>query len=365
VTGPPEPVNQRMKFSTFHLFHRFDGQSVREVYDHQLRLIDLAEELGFDGVWLAEHHFRDYGVAPSIFNMLSNVAARTQRLRLGTGIVVLPLHNPIHVAEEAAQVDVLSGGRLEFGAGRGYQSVEFDGFGVDLAEARDRFNESLDVILGLWTQEDFQHKGRYYSVGQGGPISLMPRPLQRPHPPLHVAAVSPETVEIYAARGLPILADPAAPFRKIAKAAETWRDVAAAHGHDPGAAELVVSRSVYVAPTAEQAREDQMRFEKLFDRSRIFNEASAPIDSRTGQVAKGFEYWQDRYLKGGSVGADFRWEQLEVIGDPARVIGQVRMLAEFGFGNLLCDFGSTRPVPFEEMKKVMEFFAAEVIPAFR
>jgi alkanesulfonate monooxygenase SsuD/methylene tetrahydromethanopterin reductase-like flavin-dependent oxidoreductase (luciferase family) len=368
VTGPPETTRQHepsMRFSTFHLFHRFDGQTVREVYDHHLQLIELAEELGFDGVWLAEHHFRDYGVVPSIFTMLSNVAARTSRLRLGTGIVVLPLHNPIRVAEEAAEVDVLSGGRLEFGVGRGYQSVEFDGFGIDLAEARDRFNESLDVILGLWTRDEFSHKGPFYEVGQGGPVSLVPQPLQRPHPPVYVAAVSPETVQLYAARGLPILADPAAPFRKIAKAAETWREVAAAHGHDADRTELVVSRSVYVAPTAEQAREDQARFEKLFDRSRIFNEASAPIDSRTGQVATGFEYWQDRYLKGGSVGADFRWEQLEVIGDPDRVIGQVRMLADFGFTNLMCDFGSTRPIPLEEMKKVMKFFAAEVIPAFR
>jgi alkanesulfonate monooxygenase SsuD/methylene tetrahydromethanopterin reductase-like flavin-dependent oxidoreductase (luciferase family) len=368
VPDPPETTTGRtppMRFSTFHLFHRFDGQSVPEIYDHQLQLIELAEELGFDGVWLAEHHFRDYGVVPSIFTMLANVAARTSRLRLGTGIVVLPLHNPIRVAEEAAEVDVLSGGRLDFGVGRGYQSVEFDGFGVELAEARDRFNESLDVILGLWTRDGFSHKGRFYEVGQGGGVTLVPRPLQRPHPQVYVAAVSPETVRLYAARGLPILADPAAPFRKIAKAAESWREVAAAHGHDPTAAELVVSRSVYVAPTAEQAREDQARFEKLFDRSRIFNEASAPVDSRTGQVAKGFEYWQDRYLKGGSVGTDFRWEQLEVIGDPERVIGQVRMLADFGFTNLMCDFGSTRPIPLEEMKKVMKFFAAEVIPAFR
>lgn len=365
MAGPPESAKRQMKFSTFHLFHRSAGQSVRTVYDHQLQLIDLAEELGFDGVWLAEHHFRDYGVAPSIFNMLSHVAARTQRLRLGTGIVVLPLHNPIHVAEETAQVDVLSGGRLEFGVGRGYQSVEFDGFGVDLTEARDRFDEALEVILGLWTQEEFQHKGRFYRVGQGGPVTLMPRPLQRPHPPVHVAAVSPQTVRLSAVRGLPILADPSAPFRKIAAAAQTWRELATAHGYDADAAELVVSRSVYVAPSADQAREDQARFERLLDRSRIFNQASAPADTKPGQVAEGFEYWQDRYLRSGSAGTEFRWEQLEVIGDPERVIGQVRMLAEFGFTNLMCDFGSTWPIPIEETKKVMRLFAAEVIPAFR
>jgi alkanesulfonate monooxygenase SsuD/methylene tetrahydromethanopterin reductase-like flavin-dependent oxidoreductase (luciferase family) len=352
-----------MKFSTFHLFHRFEGQTVREVYDYQIEIAELCEELGFDGLWVAEHHFRDYGVIPNIFTLLSHLAARTERLRLGTGIVVLPLHNPVHVAEEAAMVDLLSGGRLEMGIGRGYQSVEFESFGVDLGEARERFNEALDMIIALWTQENVHFQGKFY--GTGKEVTLMPRPVQRPHPPLHVAAVSPETVELYAARGLPILADPSAPFKKIAKAAETWHETARANGVDTEGTELVASRSVYVAPTVEQARADQARFESSFDRSRIFNRQSAPIDSRTGQVAKGFEYWQDRYLKGGEVGNDFRWEQLEVIGDPDRVINQIKMIQDFGFANLMCDFGSTRPVPIEEMKKVLRFFAAEVMPAFR
>ncbi|GAA2665894.1 MULTISPECIES: LLM class flavin-dependent oxidoreductase [Nonomuraea] len=346
-----------MRFSTFHLFHRFEGQSFKDVYDYHLELIELAEELGFDGVRLAEHHFRDYGVVPNLFTLLAHAAARTERIRLGTGIVVLPLHNPVHVAEEAALVDVLSGGRLDLGIGRGYQSFEFEGFGIDLAEARDRFNEALEVILGLWTQDSFQHEGKFYRTGE---VSLTPRPLQAPHPPIHVAAVSPETVTMYGERGLPILADPAAPFRKVVKAAETWRSVSGL-----AQADLVVARSVYVAPTVERAREDQARFEASFDRSRIFNERSAPIDHRTGKAAQGFEYYQDRYLKGGTVSNDFRWEQLEVIGDPARVIEQIGVLKEAGFSTLLCDFGSTRPMPLEEMKKVMRFFATEVIPAFQ
>ncbi|MGC5016137.1 LLM class flavin-dependent oxidoreductase [Streptosporangium sp. DT93] len=352
-----------MKFSTFHLFHRFDGQSFKDVYDYHLELAELAEELGFHGVRLAEHHFRDYGVVPNLFTMLANLAARTERLRLGTGIVVLPLHNPVHVAEEAAMVDVLSGGRLDLGIGRGYQSFEFEGFGIDLAEARDRFDEALEVVLGLWTSPTFRHKGTFYRTGTE--VELVPRPLQHPFPPIHVAAVSPETVTMYAERGLPILADPAAPFRKVVRAAETWRETAQRAGHDAAGHELVVARSVYVAETVERAREDQAAFEASFDRSRIFNARSAPIDPRTGRAAQGFEYYQDRYLKGGSVSNDFRWEQLEVIGDPERVIGQIRLLRDAGFAHLLCDFGSTRPMPLEEMTKVMRFFAAEVMPAFR
>lgn len=358
MTQPQRP----MKFSTFHLFHQFDGWSVKDVYDYNLALADLAEELGFDGLWVGEHHFRGYGTVPSIPLMLAYIAARTERIRLGTGIVVLPLHNPAHVAEQIAQLDVLSGGRVDFGIGRGYQSVEFDGFGADLSEARERFNEALDVILGLWTQKQFKHEGQFYRTGA---VDLVPEPLQKPHPPIYVGAVSPETVELYAARGLPILADPAAPFRKVQKAAETWRATATAAGHDPDGVELVVARSVYAAPTVEQAREDQVRFEAMFDRSRIFNAQSAPIDSKTGEVAKGFEYWQDRYLKGGEVTNEFRWDQLEVIGDPERVIGQIKLLQEFGYSHLMCDFGSTRPIPLDEMKRIMRFFAEAVMPAFR
>lgn len=259
-------------------------------------------------------------------------------------------------------VDVLSGGRVELGVGRGYQSVEFDGFGMDLSEARERFDEALDVVTGLWGNDVFHHEGKYYRTGE---VSLLPKPLQRPGPPVYVAAVSPETVELYARRGLPILADPAAPFRKVAQAADTWHRIAAETGHDTTTTDLVISRSVWLAPTIEQARADQDRFERQFDRARIFNEKSAPIDTKTGKTAAGFEFWEGRYLKGGSVGTDFRWEQLEVIGDPERVIGQVKMLQDFGFNHLMCDFGSTRHMPFEDMKRAITFFAKEVIPAFR
>lgn len=352
-----------MKFSSFHLFHGFEGMSHQEVYRRNIETIELLEELGFDGVWGSEHHFRDYGVLPSITTMLAYIAGRTEKLRLGTGIVVLPLHNPVHIAEEIAELDHISGGRVDFGIGRGYQSVEFDGHGISLTEARERFNESLEVILNVWQNDEVPaFQGEFYSHGA---LRLVPKPLQQPHPPIYVAAVSPETVELYAVRGLPIIVDPATPFRKIEKAAEVWRATAALNGHDVAATDLVASRIVWVAPSNEQAREDQIRFDAGFDRERIFNERSAPIDKQTNEIAKGFEFWQGRYLKTGTVDTDFRWNQQEIIGDPERVIAQIQGLRESGFNHLMCDFGTIRPLGLEEMKEQIRFFAKEIMPAFR
>lgn len=357
------PASDRpMKFSCFHLFHGFEGMTHQEVYRRNIEIIETLEELGFDGVWVSEHHFRDYGVLPSIPQMLAFIAARTEKLRLGTGIVVLPLNNPVHVAEEIAQLDVVSGGRVDFGIGRGYQSVEFDGHGISLTEARDRFNEALEIILTIWRNDEVPaFQGDFYSHG---PLRLMPKPLQQPHPPVYIAAVSPETVEMYATRGIPIIVDPGTPFRKITTAAEVWKTTAAASGHPVDDADLIAMRVVWTASSNEQARQDMARFDEGFDKERIFNERSAPIDSKTNEIAKGFEFWQGRYLKSGTVDTDFRWDQQEVIGDPERVIGQIQSLRDAGFNHLMCDFGTIRPLETEEMKAQLRFFAKEIIPAF-
>lgn len=356
-------LQRPMKFSSFHLFHGFEGMTHQEVYRRNLEIIELLEELGFDGVWGSEHHFRDYGLLPSITQMLAYVAGRTEKLRLGTGITVLPLHNPVHVAEEIAQLDVLSGGRVDFGIGRGYQSIEFDGHNISLSEARERFNESLDIILNLWKNDRVPaFEGEFYSHGE---LRLMPKHLQDPHPPIYVAAVSPETVELYAKRGLPIIVDPATPFNRIYQAADVWRTTAEAAGHDVTSVDLMAQRITWVAPTNEQARADQERFDKAFDRSRIFNDDSAPIDSKTNEVAKGFEFWQGRYLKSGKVDGDYRWERQELIGDPERVIGQIEELRANGFNHIMCDFLGLRTGDVDEFKRQVTLFAKEVMPAFK
>jgi alkanesulfonate monooxygenase SsuD/methylene tetrahydromethanopterin reductase-like flavin-dependent oxidoreductase (luciferase family) len=351
-----------MKFSSFHLFHQHPGWSERQVYDYNIELVEYLEEVGFDGMWAAEHHFRDYGLCNNIPAMLSFLAARTTQLKLGTGIIVLPLHNPVLVAEEIAQLDMLSNGRVEFGVGRGYQSGEFDRFGIPISEARERFDEALELILKLWREDAVTYEGAFYRCAD---VTLKPKPAQRLGPQAYVASISPDTVARVAKRGLPILADPLATFRRLGRAADVWQTEMAANGFSTEGIDLCCMRTVYVAETNEKARADLARFEAGFDRGAIVNLQNAPIDAKTGEIAKGYEFWQDRYLKGGTLSDDFRWDQLEIIGDPARVIGQIKDLQALGYNNVMCDFGSTRPMPIAEMKKIIKLFADEVMPEFR
>ncbi len=176
-----------MRFGTFHIVQWHESKSQEQSIREALEQIELAEELGFDAAWIGEHHFSRHGLVSGIFPLLGNIAARTKRIKLGTAVVVLPFHNPILTAQEAATVDVISGGRLLFGVGSGYQRQEFEGMGVDVEEARDRFREYLDVIIAAWAgrpEDRMTHKGRFVDVEE---LWTMPKPLQRPHPPLYVA----------------------------------------------------------------------------------------------------------------------------------------------------------------------------------
>src|SRR5213596_901953 len=147
-----------------------------------------AEALGFRSTFVVEHHFTGYGQVSATLNLLTWLGARTTTLRLGTAVIVLPWHNPVLLAEQAATLDLMSGGRLDFGIGKGYRRNEFDGFCIPIEEADARFEEALSVILKAWTSDaPFSHAGRYWRFAD---IVVEPPPAQRPHPPLWMAAGS-------------------------------------------------------------------------------------------------------------------------------------------------------------------------------
>src|SRR5713101_3893926 len=153
-----------MRFCIQQLLTFRDWQTEAEVYAHALEEARLADELGFEAVWLAEHHFSSYGICPSLAVLAAAIARETRRVRIGTSVVIAPFEHPLRIAEEWAMVDILSNGRLEFGLGRGYQPKEFRGLGVSMEKTREKFDESYEIIRRAWTHERMSFDGEFYKV---------------------------------------------------------------------------------------------------------------------------------------------------------------------------------------------------------
>ena len=194
-----------MKFGLFILpsWPAPDASEQSRIFGETIEQIQYAEELGFDSVWLAEHHFTRFGIVPQALSFAHYVAGKTKTIRIGTGVSVLTFHNPIFVAEQTAMLDVLSGGRLDFGVGRGQVVYEYNNFGVDYESRTQRFAEIVDIILGLWSTPGFTYRGRYYQVED---MTITPSPVQRPHPPLYLAVSrTAASVDVAVSRDLPVL----------------------------------------------------------------------------------------------------------------------------------------------------------------
>jgi natural product biosynthesis luciferase-like monooxygenase protein len=243
-----------MKFSVQLLLTLRETQTHGDVYAQALEETRLAEAVGFDAVWLAEHHFSVYGICPSLAVLAAAIARETRRMRIGTSVVIAPFAHPLRIAEEWAMVDILSNGRLEFGLGRGYQPKEFVGLDIPMEHTRERFDECMDVIRRAWTEERVAFNGQFYKVPG---VAVFPKPVQQPHPPLWTAAVSPDTYRLAAQRRFKILTAPSfTPWDILRKNydayREEWRKV---HGSEDGA-EIAMNKIIYVADSSRRAREE-------------------------------------------------------------------------------------------------------------
>jgi len=226
------------------------------VYQRAFQRIEVMDRTGYDAVWLAEHHFTGYSVCPSVHLMGMHVAGRTRRLRIGTAVSLAAFYHPLRLAEEVALLDVLSGGRVNWGAGRGFDRNEFTNFGVPPDESYPRFREHFEVVLEAWTQEKLTHHGRYFDFDG---VEVLPKPLQKPHPPTWVAASSPPAIEWAAQRGLSILMDPHSTHAEIASKRELYRCELEKHGHAIAGRDLPVARLLAVAATRAEAEETARR----------------------------------------------------------------------------------------------------------
>src|SRR5947209_19212646 len=180
-----------MDFGTFLLMQSPSARTSQEIYSRGVEVAQAAEALGFRNVWLAEHHFSTYGYLSRPAQLATYIAAKTTRLRVGTAVIVVPLHHPLVVAEEIATLDLLAGGRVDIGLGRGYQHYEFERLGLELDTARARWEESVDIILKALQGESFCYSGKQFNIPE---TTIFPRPVQQPHPPIWVVIGTPETV---------------------------------------------------------------------------------------------------------------------------------------------------------------------------
>ena len=266
-----------------------------------------AEALGYHASFLVEHHFTGLGQVSASLNLLTWVAARTRTLRVGTAVVVLPWHNPVLLAEQAATLDLLSGGRLDFGVGKGYRRNEFDGFCMAIEEADARFEEALDVIGKAWTSNArFSHRGAFWQFDD---IVVEPPPAQTPHPPIWIAAGSERSIARVAQRGASLLLDQFALPATIGERIAHYRAERAAAGHGCPPLSIALARDVYVATDradleqagAEQARAHRRmvelsRFPDDRARSHILSYVDRPGGTQASalfgmpdQVARGLE----------------------------------------------------------------------------
>jgi alkanesulfonate monooxygenase SsuD/methylene tetrahydromethanopterin reductase-like flavin-dependent oxidoreductase (luciferase family) len=221
------------------------------VYERALQRIVAMDDAGYDAVWLAEHHFTTYSVCPSVHLMALEAAHRTRRIRIGTAVSLAALYHPLRLAEEVALLDVLTGGRVNWGAGRGFERTEFEAFGVPLDETVARFREAVEVVLAAWQNERLTFHGKYWHFDN---VEVLPKPVQQPTPPTWVAATSPDAVSWAASMGHAILMDPHASFSEIGAKYELYCRELATHGFPPPG-DTPMARLLAVADTDDEARE--------------------------------------------------------------------------------------------------------------
>ena len=245
-----------MRYSVFSVVDHYPGRSrsIADYYAQLQRQAEAAERLGYDAMFVAEHHFHEYGVVPNPAVLLTALAARTRRLRLGSAIATLSLHNPLVVAESYAMVDVLSGGRLVLGAGSGYLKHEFAGFGIAAEDKRQRFDEALMLVRRLLAGERVTHEGRFHRLNE---VAINVRPIQQPTPPIFVAALAREAAYHIGRQGHRLMAIPYASlsaFGELGALDEEYRRGVAESGRRTDGDDAIYTFHAHVGASDDDAR---------------------------------------------------------------------------------------------------------------
>ena len=326
-----------MKFGLFGgaTARRGDESPDSQGYGKLIDLVQEAEGLGYHSIFLVEHHFTGAGQVSATLNLLTYLAAKTERIRLGTAVTVLPWHDPVLLAEQAATLDLLSRGRLDFGIGKGYRDAEFASFRIPKEEALGRFEESLELIVKSWTSDErFNHDGKYWRYSD---IVVEPPVLQKPHPPLWTGAGTDESIARVAGAGLNVLFDQFASFGRTGERLRVWRAACARAGRPFDPMQVGLARAVVIADdkreyeAAVRAREERV--------ARMVGSYGALPGVDGAQPAS--------YAEPGRASD-------ALIGNPDEVLRRLRRLEEMGFEYILI----LLPDDVETLRR----FAREIMP---
>jgi alkanesulfonate monooxygenase SsuD/methylene tetrahydromethanopterin reductase-like flavin-dependent oxidoreductase (luciferase family) len=275
-----------MKFGVLQFFSWPERRAaLPTVYQRALQRIEIMDQTGYDAVWLTEHHFSDYSVCPSIPVMGAYAAARTKRLRIGAGVTLAAFYHPLRLAEELALLDILSAGRVNWGAGRGFDAREFKTFNVPMKESYDRFREVVDIVVKAWTNDRLTYQGQYFSFED---VEVLPKPLQQPYPPMWVAAGSQDAIDWAASVGQSILMDPHATHSELGVKKNFYRQKLKDYGYSIEGRDVPMARLLAIdstdAAAAEGARQGAQWLLKTYVDARKLGIEGDPVQRYVDSV---------------------------------------------------------------------------------
>lgn len=340
------------------LFQHPNNKTPKQVFDDAIALAVHAEELGFDTIWLAEHHFSAYGIAGSPLVLAAAIAERTTTINIGTAVVVLPFYDPIRLAEDCAVVDHLSEGRLRLGVGRGYQPEEFRGFGVDQSQSRQIAAETIEVMRRAWTDDLLNFEGEHYQYED---LAVLPKPYQQPHPPIYQAAVSLESFDRAGKEGSPILTSPNfTPMETIRKQFTLYTDALKEAGHDPDDFARPLMQQVYVGEDEQNAyeapRESAMWYQALL---------ATVVPGAKEAAPRGYEQWDKIAENIKNISYDDVYNGGANFGETDRVLDHIRQLQEVAGVTSYIGWFTFGGLERAIAEGSMERFAKTVMPEFK
>lgn len=345
-----------MKFALLTHLPWPEGTDARSVAEQTIAEVEHGEALGFHSAWFAEHHFSRYGIGSSALVFASAIASRTNSIRLGTAVLVPPLHNPIRLAEDTATLDLMSNGRLDVGFGRGAARYEFTPYGVDHSETQERFQESINIIQSMWTTPDYTHKGQFYNVHQA---NLVPPVVQQPHPPIYIAATrTPATLEYAVARGFPTMIGLTVDTAPALELCQRYEAMSADAGQNVSMGQIPFFRYCYVAESEAQALKDVREslgwvIDMLQWRG-TFREGS--------EITHSLNEWRKNRTEPPLKFEDV-CENRSVIGTPEQCVRKIKDLQAQGVDYFGCNF-AFGGMNHRKVMKSMSLFAEEVMPHF-